>query len=168
MTMMGVGADAVLGSTPASGSAVGSTGLVIYSQPRLATKTVTFTGASTLGLSGTSTTWFTVAGGLVLIEDIAGRVTTSLTVSAGATITLGVAGSTSLFIGATAGSALLTSAEIWASTTPTAAGIALPATDKAIVIDANIVSAVAVNNITAGVIELNVSWHPLTPGATLV
>ena len=134
--------------------------------PRVASKTVTFTGASGLGQSATNTTWFTVTG-LILVEFIAGRVTTNLTVSAGATITLGVTGSTSLFIAATAGSTLLTSAEIWASTTATAAGIAIPAALKAVAIDANILSAVAVNNITAGVIEMNLIWRPLTPGATV-
>ena len=134
---------------------------------RSASKTVTFTGGSGLGLSGTNTAWFTVTGGLVLIERISGRVTTSLTVAAGATATLGVTGSTALFIAATLGSALLTSAEIWMSTTPTAAGLAAPAACKDIVIDANVLSAIATNDITGGVIEMNVIWRPLTPGAVL-
>lgn len=134
---------------------------------RCATKTVTFTGASTLGLAGTNTTWFTVVGGLVVVEYLAGRVTTNTTVSGAATITLGVTGNTSLFIGATTASGLVTTAEIWESTTPTANGIAAAAALKGIIIDQNILSAVAAFNITAGVIEMNCIWRPLTPGATL-
>lgn len=134
---------------------------------RVASKTVTFTGASTLGLAGTNTTWFTVQGGLVVVEYLAGRVTTNTSVSGAATITLGVTGSTSLFIGATTASGLVTTAEIWETTTPTANGIAAAAALKGIIIDQNIISAVAAFNITGGVIEMNCIWRPLTPGATL-
>ena len=54
----------------------------------LSSKTVTFTGASGLGQSGTNTVWFTAAGGLIVIEHIAGRVTTSLTGAAATGATL--------------------------------------------------------------------------------
>jgi hypothetical protein len=134
---------------------------------RVATKTVTFTGASTLGLAGTNTTWFTVTGGLVVVQYLAGRVTTNTAVGGAATITLGITGSTALFIGATTASGLVTTAEIWESTTPTANGIAAAAALKDIIIDQNIISAVAAFNITAGVIEMNCVWRPLTPGAVL-
>lgn len=144
----------------------GVPGVAAASVPILSTKTVTFTGASGLGLNGSNTVWFTVSGGLVLIEYIGGRATTSLT-GATATLTLGVVGSTSLFIGATTATTLTTSAEIWVSTTATAAGIAVPAANKGILIDANVVSLIGTANITAGVLELNCIWRPFTPGATL-
>ena len=135
-------------------------------QSRLLRKTVTFTGASGLGQSGSNTVWFTQSGGLVVVDEIAGRVTTNLA-GATATITLGIVGSTGLFVAATTATLLVTTAAIWVSTTPTDAGLALPAAVKQIVINANIVSAVAVADITSGVLEMNVRWHPLTPGAAL-
>lgn len=167
MTMQGFmdvnsAANAVIAVAP--GTAANTFG---GAQPRLARTTVTFDGTSGKGLHGTNTTWFTVTGGLVRVIAIAGRVTTNVT-GASSTATLGVTGSTSLFIGATTGTALLTSAEIWVSTTPTTAGLALPGAVQNIVIDANILSAMhATNDITGGVIEMNCIWSPITPGATL-
>ena len=136
-------------------------------EPRFAQKSVTFTGASGLGLAATNTVWFTVSGGAVIVRFIAGRVTTNLA-GATATLTLGVVGSTSLFIGATTATTLITTADLWVSTTATAAGIALPAATKDILIDANIVSAVATQDITSGVLVLDCVWEPMVDGATLV
>lgn len=155
-----------LANAPLSGAV--TAGTLGNSSPRTASKTVTFTGASGVGLHATNTVWFTVTGGLIIIDYIAGRVTTNLT-GASATATLGVVGSTSLFVAATTATTLTTAAEIFASTTATAAGLAAPAATKGIIIDANIVSAMhATNDITGGVLEMNVIWRPLTPGATLV
>ncbi len=140
-----------------------------FSEQRVVSKTITFTGASGLGLHGTATTAFTLAGGFVLVEYIAGRVTTNLA-GATATVTLGITGSTTLFIGTTTATAMLTSAEVWATTTPTAAGIAAPAADKGIIINGSVlVSSTHVSaDVTSGVLEINCIWRPLTPGATLV
>ena len=132
----------------------------------LSTKQVTFTGASGLGQSGTTTTWFTVAGGLVVIDEISGRVVTNCT-GASSTQSLGVVGQVALFIAATVMTTLVTTAAIWMSTTPTAGGLLKPAITQGTVINANIISTVAVADTTGGVIEINVRWHPLTPGATL-
>lgn len=135
---------------------------------RLSSKTVTFTGASGLGASATNTVWFTQSGGLILVKYIAGRCTTTLT-GANATLTLGVIGSTALFIAATTATTLIAgTSDIWVSTTATLGGIVETASDVSEVINGNIVSAVATANITGGVLELNVIWVPLTPGATLV
>lgn len=142
-------------------------------QANPASKTITWTGASGLGLNGTTTTFFTVSGGLVAIYAISGRVTTNHTVSnVLATLSMGVVGQTALFIPLTVVlnvTGLLTTTPIWVSTTPTAGGILLPAITQNNVISANIIGSVAgTGNITAGVLEMNVIWQPLTPGATLV
>ncbi len=136
-------------------------------------KTVTWTGASGLGLNGTTTTWFTVSGGLVVIEEISGRVTTDHTVSnALATIKLGAVGSDALFIALTVAlnvTGLLTATPIWMSTTPTAGGLLKPAITQNTIISGNIITTIGgTGNITGGVLEINTKWHPLTPGATLV
>ncbi len=137
--------------------------------PRFAQFTVTFTGASGLGLHGTNTTAFTVSGGFVLIRWIAGRVTTNLA-GATATLTLGVTGSAAGFIGTTTATGLLTTAEIWMSATPTANLLAVPAANKDIVIDQNILiaSTHVSADITSGVLVIECVWEPLTAGATLV
>lgn len=162
------------GSTPAPGlgsslSSFGSAGTLGAGIPRISSKTITFTGASGLGLHATNTVWFTQAGGLVLVRYIAGRCTTDLA-GAGGTLTLGVVGQTGLFIAATTATTLLSAtAELWVSTTATLGGIVETAADVNEIINANIVSAMhATNDITGGVLELNVMWMPLTPGATLV
>ena len=130
------------------------------------TKTITFTGAAGAGEVGTVSV-FTISGGIIVVEEIAGRVTTNLT-GATATVALGVTGQTSLFIGATTATGLVTTAALWASTAPTAGGIALPAATKQELIDANVIITVATANVTGGVLEIDVVWRPLTAGATLV
>ncbi len=137
--------------------------------PRFAQSTVTFTGASGLGLHGTATTLFTVAGGAVLVRYLVGRCTTNCT-GATATLTLGITGSASLFIGTTTATGLVTTAELFISATPTAAGLALPAAMKDIVIDANVIlSSTHVSaDVTAGVLVFDIIWEPITLGATLV
>lgn len=143
------------------------------SESRVASKTITWTGASGLGANATTTTFFTVSGGLVVIEEIAGRVTTDHTVSnALATIKLGVVGSDALFIALTVGlnvTGLLAATPIWMGTTPTAGGLLKTATTINTVISGNIITTIGgTGNITGGVMEISVRWHPLTPTATLV
>lgn len=135
-----------------------------------ASKTVTFDASSGLGLNGTNTVFFTVSGGAVVIDEISGRVTTNLTVSnVLATLQLGVVGQLLLFIAATLANALITSAALWVGATPTAGGILLPTITKGQLINANIVGLVGgTGNITGGVLEVSVRWHPSTPGALLV
>lgn len=151
-------------------SVAGSMAAGLY---RLATKTITWTGASGLGANGTATTWFTTSGGEVIVDEISGRVTTDHTVSnALATIKLGVVGSDALFIALTVAlnvTGLLAATPIWMSTTPTAGGLLKPAITQNTTITGNIITTIGgTGNITGGVMEINVRWHPLTPGATLV
>ena len=126
---------------------------------RIARNTVTFTGAASLGAVG-SVPLFTVTGA-VLVKFIAGYVGTSLT-GASATIALGVTGSTSLFIGATTATGMTSTNNIWTSTSPTAAGLALATAGKEIIVTANIVGTVAVANVTGGVLTVWVAWLPLS------
>lgn len=161
---------ALLAQALAGGTTAGTIG---NSLSRTASATITWTGASGLGLNGTTNTFFTIAGGEVVIDEIAGRVTTDHTVSnALATLALGVVSSASLFIAATTVlnvTGFLTATPIWMSATPTAGGLAIPAACKGIVATGNIIGTVGgTGNITGGVLEINVRWHPLTPSATLV
>lgn len=161
---------ALLAQSLAGGTTAGTIG---NSLSRTASSTVTWTGASGLGLNGTTNTFFTVAGGEVVIDEIAGRVTTDHTVSnALATLKLGVVGSDALFIALTTVlnvTGLLAATPIWMTVTPTAGGLAIPAACKGIVVTGNIIGTVGgTGNVTGGVLEINVKWHPLTPGATLV
>lgn len=130
-------------------------------------KTITFTGASTLGLHGTATTCFTVTG-LILVEFIAGKATTNLT-GASATITLGTTQQTTKFIGTTTATTLVTTAELWVSTTATAGALALPAAMINIAVNENIIcSSTHVSaDVASGVLEIDLIWRPLTPGATV-
>ena len=129
-------------------------------------KTVTFTGAAGLGAVG-NVPLFTVTG-QVLVTRVYGIVTTNLA-GATATLALGVTGSTSLWIAATTATLLATTARIWASITPTATALALPAAViTETIIDANIVGTVAVAAITAGVLTVYVHWTPIGAGASIV
>ena len=129
-------------------------------------KTITFTGAANLGAVG-AVPLFTITG-KVQVLAIVGFCTVDLTEAAPtATLALGVTGSTSLFIGATTGTAIDAN-EFWASTTPTAAGIALPAALQNIVISANIIGTVASQAVNAGAIEMTVWYRPISEDGALV
>ena len=158
--------DTILDNVLSNNSTVNSLGTGVS---RVATKTITFTGASGLGLHGTATTCFTITGGVVVVQYICGRVTTNLT-GASATLTLGTTQQTTRFIGTTTATGLVTTAELWLSTTPTAGSLAIPAADVNIATDENIIcsSTHATEDVASGVLEIDVRWMPLTPGATLV
>lgn len=135
--------------------------------PRRATKAITFTGASTLGLVNTNTTFFTVTGE-VEIYRIVPFCTTSLTESGGAaSISLGVTSSTALFI-ASSLVADIDANEFWVSTTPTANGIALPAAVKEVVITDNILTAHINNTTSGGVLRIDTYWRPLSDDGNVV
>ena len=157
--------NAILDDVLSNNTTAGTLGTGIS---RLATKTITFTGADSLGLHGTATTCFTITGGVVVIEYICGRVTTNLA-GASATITLGTTQQTTKFIGTTTATTLVTTAELWLSTTATAGSLAFPAADVNIAVDENIIlsSTHASADVTSGVLEIDVRWLPLTPTATL-
>lgn len=133
--------------------------LIVAGVPGVARKTITFTGAAGLGVQG-AVPLFTVTG-RVIVESIVGYCTVDLISAGGGSLALGVTGATTLFIGATTATAIDVG-EIWASTTPTAAGIALPAALQNIAISANIIGTVATGDITAGAIELCVYYRPVS------
>jgi hypothetical protein len=138
------------------------------SELKFVRKTVTLTGAAGLGALGTPTIALFTVTGMNSVALIVGRCTTSLTSAGGGTLILGVTGSTSLFIGVTTGTALTTTNNIWMTTTPTANGLAAPAAVKDITITQNIIATVATADITAGVLEFDVYYLPLSPGASIV
>lgn len=134
---------------------------------RTSTKTLTFTGAATLGQSASPIVLFTVTG-CVDVSLIAGYCTTTLVSAGGGTLALGVTGSTSLFIGATTATSIATTAPLWASTTPNASGLAAPSALKDIlVVGAQILGTVAVADITAGVLVVTCYWLPISLGASI-
>lgn len=131
-----------------------------------ATKTITADGTSGNGATG-SVALFTVSGGVVVVDDIVGRVSTNLT-GAASTLALGTTNQTSLFIAATTATTLTTTANPWASTTATQGGILVPAAlFQGAYVSQNIIITVAAANWTGGVLEIDCLWHPLTSGATL-
>ena len=126
---------------------------------------VTFTGASGLGAAGTTTTFFTITGEVILVYLVPFAVLT-LTQNLGTpTLALGVVNATTLFIGATTATTLATG-EFWTESTgggTAEAGIALPAALKDIVISSNIVGTVGgTNNIDGGTLRLDAYWLPLS------
>jgi hypothetical protein len=128
-------------------------------------KLITFTGASTLGAINTSTTFFTVTGEIEVISLVP-TCTVDLASADAATITIGVTGSTSLFLAATTATTIDVG-EFWVNTTPVAAGVALPAAFKNIIITDNILGAVATGTISSGAVRFDLVWRPLSPDASV-
>lgn len=136
------------------------------SQLQRTSKTITFTGAANLGAVG-AVPLFTVTG-TVLVVYLIPQCTVDLTEAAPtATLALGVTGSTSLFIAATTGTAIDAN-EYWFTTTPTAAGLALPAALKDIPIGANIIGTVAAQAVNGGAIRLDLWYLPVSSGSLVV
>ena len=131
--------------------------------------TITFTGASGLGLAGSTTTFFTTTGEILcsLVAYVASTLTENLGTP---TLTLGVVNSTSLFIGATTATTLATG-EYWTENTGAGtanAGIAVPAAMKDIIITSNVVGVVGgTNNINGGTLRLTLLWVPLSTDAAV-
>lgn len=131
------------------------------------TKTITFAGGAGTGAIGTVAV-ATVAGGAVVVDDVIGRVTTSLT-GASATISLGTASQVASLIGVTTATGLTTTANLWATTTPTAGAIGVPAllAQGVYTVESIIINVLLGSGVTGGVLEIDFLWHPLTSGATL-
>ena len=134
------------------------------------TKSVIFTGASGLGLAGTTTTFFTTTGEVLLVYLVPFVVATLTQNLATPTLGLGVANATELFIVATTATNLVTG-EFWTESTgggTAEAGIALPAALKEIVISSNIVGVVGgTNNINGGTLRLDAYYLPLSANGAL-
>lgn len=129
-------------------------------------KTQTYTAGAGTGNVG-SVVLFTITGQVQIVGLSAFTVTDLTESGATATIALGVVGSTSLFVAAT-NAVDLDAGEFWIDTSPDLAGIALPAGNKDIIINANIVNTIAVTNVTAGVVRYVVYYVPLSSGSGLV
>lgn len=133
--------------------------------PRLATKTLTFTGAVNFGEASSSAALFTVTGE-VLIVYISTLCTVSLT-GVASTVSLGVTGDTDLFVALTTATTI-DAGMFWQTTTPTANGIAVNATCKDIVITDNILIESLTQNTDGGAVRVDVLWLPLSSDAVLV
>lgn len=140
--------------------------LIVAGVMAVARKTLTFTGGAGLGLSASPIPLFTLTGA-VYVERIAGWGVTTPTSAGGGTLALGVTGSTALFIAATTATTIA-SGKSWQTTTANATGLAVPATNKEILIAASIIGTVATADITAGVIEFVVYYRPASTGSALV
>ncbi len=128
--------------------------------PYRASKSVTFTGAATLGAVG-PVPLFTVTGE-VIVERIVPFCTADLTEAlATSTLALGVTSSTALFIAATA-TLDINANTFWIDTAPDPYGIALPAALKDIIITDNIIGTVATQATNGGTLRVDVWWKPLS------
>ena len=144
------------------------------SDPRLkfTRKIFTFTGAAGFGAIG-NCVLFTVTDAVHLVS-VDAAVDTTLTVDGGtgaASLSLGTTGTTTLFVAATTATLLTSTNKLWYSATPNAAGIALPAIEKDIAIQQNIVVAVTSSGtqlVNAGRVRVAVTYIPITEDGSLV
>jgi hypothetical protein len=137
---------------------------------RLSRKSVTFDGTTGLGEAATTTTFFTVTGE-ILVVYLSPYVVGTLTQSgATPTLALGVTNSTALFIAATTATTLAIG-EFWTEATgggTAAAGIAIPAALREILVTSNIIGTVGgTNNINGGTLRLDMWWIPLSADAAV-
>lgn len=144
-----------------------SNGVPITTDGIIASKTMTFDGATTndpgdFDGTGNPTTLFTATGDILV--HVFGVCTTLLT-GAAATLEVGVTNGTALLIALTTATDIDAS-EVWIDTTP---GLiqAMPAT-QIIPSGQDIIQTVATANITAGVITYYAIWRPLSINGNLV
>lgn len=142
-------------------------GILIAAGPFRANKTVTFTGAATLGAVG-NVPIYTVTGSVEIVSFAPVVVTALGEAAPTATIALGLTGATTLFVAATNALAQLTLGKIWFTTTPAAVAIAIPAAFKNIWTNANLVATVGAQAVNAGAIRFDVLWRPLSATGALV
>lgn len=161
MSLFGWGLEMAVANSQISGTPT---------EPRHASKSITFDGAAGKGAIGTGTV-FTVTGE-VLIEKILPFCTTLIGVDAGtgvASMQLGVGGATPLLVPST--SAIdIDADEFWEDATPSANGVAAPAALKDVVITQDIqfeVTSTGTQKVNSGVIRFDVWWRPLSPDGTL-
>jgi hypothetical protein len=132
--------------------------------PRRSQKILTFNGLAGTGQFASPTVPIFTVTGKILVVAFVPSCTVDLVSAGGGTLLLGVVGSTSLFLGATTATAIDVG-EFWINATPVAAGVALPAGFKDILVAANIVGTVGTADITAGVIQFDLLWLPLAKNA---
>ena len=127
-------------------------------------KTVTFTGAAGAGATG-SVLVATITGLVEILKLI--PVCTADLIGATATISLGVVGAVTQFVGVTTATTI-DNGQYWLSTTPGILGLAVPSALKEIIIAANIVMDVLVQAVTGGSLRFDITWRPVSAGASLV
>lgn len=132
---------------------------------KLFNKAIGFDGSAGNGAVGAVT--IATVTGVVLIEKIVPYNATLLSSGGSPTLALGVTGSTSLFVAATNHTAL-DGSKLWTSTTPTAAGVAIPAAMKDVAVDSNVIVTVAVAAVSGGIIRFSILWRPLSTDGKLV
>lgn len=132
---------------------------------RRVSKTITFTGAASLGAVGAVPIFTTT--GEVMVVAMVPYCTVNLTeAGATATISLGVTGSTALFIANTTATDI-DAGEFWVDATPDANGIAIPAALKDIAITDNIIGTVGTQAVNGGAIRFDVWFLPLSSDGNL-
>jgi len=138
--------------------------LIVNSNDRVATKTVTFAAATTGAVD--AHTIFTVTG--FVKAKVLAVCTTNVGIQAGAEISVGIVGALEAFIGATAGDAL-DAGELWHDTSPDA-GIELSSVgiENYLAAGQDIVYDVSVDTLDSGVVTFYCIWEPVSSGATVV
>lgn len=131
-------------------------------------KTITFDGGTTNDIgdfngTGNPGTLATVTGTVEI--SIVAKCTTLLT-GASATIEVGTATTTAGLIAQTTGTNVDAN-EIWHDATPDAS-VELTSVILRKIVSENIILTVATANVTAGVIEFNIFWAPLSPDGNVV
>ena len=134
---------------------------------RFATKTLTFTGADTLGLVNTNASLFTVTGDVVVF--LISPFCTSTLTGAASTVQLGVLNGLTIFIGVSTAT-LIATGQYWVNTTPASTdnAIAFPAALKEIAITDSIVCRSLTQTTTGGTLRFDVFWQPLSSDGNLV
>lgn len=125
-----------------------------YRSRKVFRKTITFTGAAGAGAIGTVAV--ATVTGCICIEYLNARCTIDL-VGAG-TIEMGIAGDTASLIAQIADATNLDAGEQWTDATPSK--VATPVTAK--LVDDNIVITIGAADITAGVIEVEFYYVPMS------
>ncbi|KKM08108.1 hypothetical protein LCGC14_1727210 [marine sediment metagenome] len=132
-------------------------------------KTVTFTGATSLGAIG-DVPLFTVTG-TILVVSLIPICTTDLVENSAATLmSLGVTDIVALFIAATEPEDI-DEDDVWDAVAPATTAVALPALLKDIIVVGaanDILATVAGDTVTGGVLQFNLRYIAISDGATVV
>lgn len=139
---------------------MGNSGNLIQRLPRKFIKTITFVNGAGTGAIGT-VALFTVVGS-IFIERLTARCLTSLA-GATATVEVGVAGNTAGLIALTTGTDI-DDGDWWHDAGPEV-GIGTPILNRSV--EGNIIITVATANLTAGAIEFEGFYYPISADGNL-
>lgn len=135
---------------------------LITSQSKHFVKTITFTGASGLGLVNTDVVAATITG-RVLMQELGIFCSADLTESGGATLSLGTDAAAASMIAATTVTTM-DAGEHW-NDTSIIFGVAAVLKDLAI--SSNLLMEVLTGTVTGGVLEVSILWSPLSLGGNI-